>query len=46
MVDFHCRRPQVFAVTLALAAPAMVAAADARDAAAAAAPRELGKPDQ
>jgi hypothetical protein len=37
---------QILAVTLALAAPAMSAAAELRDGSAASAPRELGKPDQ
>jgi hypothetical protein len=37
---------QILAVTLTLAAPAMLAAAELRDGSAASAPRELGKPDQ
>lgn len=46
MRNFPCRILQFLAMTLTLAAPAMPAAAEPRDASAAGAPRELGKPDQ
>jgi len=46
MRNFPCRMLQILAMTLTLAAPAMLAAAELRDRSAASALRELGKPDQ